>query len=114
MLTRLTAAIVAGCALMPAASIAQGRSSDCPQARVLFGIENEGMVMCDHADWFDRRGSQILVDRIESCKGEPSAEASALYWSGVADFHDTVKRIGKKAACQALDDVIKAMEEATP
>jgi hypothetical protein len=98
--------------LMPAASIAQERS-DCLKAEVITGIVTWGIIACDRRDLYDRPGTRIILDGIQSC--EETAEAKAFRYRGMGDFDNTEKRIGKRAACQALEDAInKATEKTTP
>jgi hypothetical protein len=94
----------------------KARLADCARAEVLVSLENEGMEACSNHDTakfdeqFYRRGARLARDRIQSCPTTP--DSSALMKSGRDDFQSTVKRIGKEAACKALDDTITAFEDA--
>lgn len=107
MLTKLTAAaIIAACALAPVASVAQGLSA-CQNAIILNGIDFHGSVVCNTA-WLDRQGSLAILATARACK--KTAGAETLLARGFADFENSVNELGKTAACQKLDDAIRAME----
>jgi hypothetical protein len=88
-------------------SVAQ-ELSVCQNALILNGIDFHGSVVCN-PDWLDRPGSLAILAEAQSCK--KTAGSKTLMARGFADFDNSVKELGKVAACQKLDDVIKAMEK---
>jgi hypothetical protein len=96
-------------AFMPAtlASVAQ-ELSRCQNAIILDGIDFHGSLVCN-PDWLDRRGSLAILAEAQSCK--KTAGSKTLIMRGFADFDNSVKELGKIAACQKLDEVIKSMEK---
>jgi hypothetical protein len=96
-------------ALMPAPSTAlAGEPSNCESAIILNSIDFHGSVVCD-PDWLDRPSSLAILAEARSCKN--TARSKMLLARGFSDFDNSVKELGKTAACQKLDDAIKAFEK---
>ena len=91
----------------PLASVAQELSA-CQNALILNGIDFHGSVVCN-PDWLDRRGSLAILAEAKSCK--KTAGSKTLMARGFDDFDNSVKQLGKIAACQKLDEAIRAMEK---
>ncbi len=89
------------------ASSADRKLSECQAAIVLHGIASRGSLVCNPA-WLDRAGSYAILRMAQSCKG--TVGTKALIARGFSDFEQKMKELGKEAACQQINDLIKKME----
>jgi hypothetical protein len=93
--------------LMTASTAFAEERSACQGAIILNGIDFRGSIVCN-PDWLDRRGSLVILAMAQSCKNKSGSKISLA--RGFADFDNSVKELGKTAACQKLDDTIRSME----
>jgi hypothetical protein len=98
-------AMLAAALLALATPAVAGR--DCRAAIIADGIASRGSIVCN-PHWLDRPGSLAILAATQSCRGTP--ETKALIARGFADFDNSVKELGKAAACQKLDANIRTME----
>jgi hypothetical protein len=91
----------------PQAAIAE-ELSNCQSALILNGIDFHGSIVCN-PDWLDRVGSRAILAQAQSCR--KTASPKMLMVRGFTDFDNSVKALGKTAACQKLDDAIKTFEK---
>jgi hypothetical protein len=83
--------------------------SSCQESVIANGIAFHGSLVCDPS-WLDRPGSLTILAGAQSCRGDRTVSKSlkALLMRGMVDFDNSVKELGKAAACQKLDTMISS------